>query len=217
MSVKTDICNRALVRLGNSKFISDVDNENSPNAKSFRLIFDDERDFILRDFAWNWAKQYSALALVDGSDSTVTNYDWKYAYGVPADCAMARRLSTRRAGRRNSTGYPAGLDADIAGCTPPAFELGQNDNGALLFTDEKDAILEYTKIITNLGRWDAIARSALAWRLALNLAGPLSRIKGIVDTCNGAYETEIDKARRAVLSERQPDPAERSEFERSRD
>lgn len=203
MSVKTEICNNALIRLGVTKLIANVDTENSNNARAFRAIFDGERDFVLADFPWAFAKTYEALGLVDGSETEPTNYDWRYAYRMPADCATPRRLSTTRDGRQSAT--------------PPAWEPGQDSDGLLIFTDEEDAVLEYTALVTNVGRFDPIFRSALAWRLAKSLAAPLSRIKDIVQVCNNQYEIEIDKARSRSLNARQSDPPLPSEFERARD
>lgn len=203
MSLKTQICNVALVRLGVTKLIANVDTENSTNARAFRTVFDDERDFVLADFPWPFGKTYAALALVDGSEDEPTNYDWQFAYRIPSDCMTPRRLSTARDGRKAAE--------------PPAWEIGQDSSGLLLFTDEVAAVLEYMALVTNVGRFDPIFRSALSWRLAKSVAAPLSRIKDIVQVCNQQYEIEIDKARNRALSSRQFDAAGPSEFERSRD
>lgn len=216
MANKTTIANVMCIRLGVTKLFANVETESTPTAKAFRTIFDDERDFVLRDFLWNWAKKYAALGLVDGSEITSTSYDWQYAYRVPADCVYARRISTARAGRQVVGPPPTVFGPESGMPIPPPFELGQDDEGALLFTDEQDAVLEYTSRVEDLGRWDAIARSALAWRLGIALAGSMSRIKGIVDTCESQYQKEIDRAKMHVLNERQDDPPPPSEFERSR-
>lgn len=203
MSSKTQICNVSLIRLGVTKLIANVDTENSNNARAFRAIFDDERDFTLADFPWPFADTYAALGLVDGSETEPTNFDWRYAYRMPSDCMTPLRLSTERDGRKAPE--------------PPPWKVGQDDDGLLIFTDEPDAVLEYTQRVTNVGRFDPIFRSALSWRLATPLAGALSRIKGIVDTCNSQYQIEIDKARNRALNAKQLDPPLASEFERSRD
>lgn len=203
MSSKTEICNVSLIRLGVTKLIANVDTENSNNARAFRSIFDGERDFVLADFFWPFAKTYAALGLVDGSETEPTNYDWRFAYRVPSDCATPRRLSTGRDGRKAAT--------------PPAWEVGQDNDGLLIFTDEENAVLEYTALITNVGRFDPIFRSALSWKLAKSLAAPLSRIKSIVETCNNQYEIEIDKARGRALNAKQLDAPGPSELEWSRD
>src|SRR5690606_25121463 len=102
------IVNRALARIGSSKQIANVETENSREAISARLVFDDERDYVLRDFPWPFATAYRTLALV----SEAPNGDWGYAYRYPSDCLYVRRI-VGALGRR---------DPD-----PPPFRVGVDE------------------------------------------------------------------------------------------
>lgn len=114
MASKTQIANLALLRIGVSQQLTDVDTDTSREALSARLIFDDERDFVLRDFPWPWARKYKTLALVTGSVASPANSDWIYAYRYPADCVFVRRVVTSL-GRHETNPPPFALGRDGAG------------------------------------------------------------------------------------------------------
>jgi hypothetical protein len=162
MSSKTKIVNLALGRIGISDILANVDTERSAHAVRAKLVFDDERDFVLRDFSWPFATRYITLGLVDGSSSDPANADWTFAYRYPSDCLMARRLALGN-GRTDST--------------PPApFRVGSDTTGRLIYTDQEDAVLEYTARVTDAETFDPLFVSMLAWRVAASLAPSLSRV-----------------------------------------
>lgn len=201
-SQKTQIANLALIRIGVSKTITDVDTESSTEARLIRLAWDNERDAVLEDFPWPFARKYVTLGLTGGSSTTAVNNDWQYSYGYPSDCLFARRLVTV-AGRNNTA--------------PPPFVIGQDDDGQLIFTDESEAVLEYTARVLDPSRFTALFSSALAWKIAATVATPLSRVKDIMTAAERGYAIEISRARARALNESQQDDAAESEFIRARD
>jgi len=50
---KTDVCNLALLYMGVSQSLTDADTDTSREAVSLRVVWDMERRFVLRDFAWH--------------------------------------------------------------------------------------------------------------------------------------------------------------------
>jgi hypothetical protein len=194
MPNKTQITNLALQRLGVTKSIASID-ENSVEARAAKLVIDDERDAVLEDFPWPFATAYATLGLVSDPD-TAANYDWYYAYRKPSDCVFARRIVTAL-GRKDTV--------------PPAYKLGQDATGDLIYTDQEDAQIEYTARV-DVSRFSALAASMVAWRLAINLAPALSRIDGITRTVQVGYEREKQRAQVKALNEGQSDEPRDAEW-----
>lgn len=213
-AVKLQVINVGLVRIG-AQTIADLATEQSREAVSAALVYEDELKATLRDFPWGFAKRYAdPLTLVRGpawatatvqawsasqaytagdvvtsggtvyycllahtnqvppnatywttTPTTAANVDWQYAYRVPADSLMARRLVRRGTGRA--------FDPN-----PPTFELGSDAAGDLIFAQESDLVLEYT-IRPNcaLSIGDALFRDAFAWRIAAVLAPSLAALE----------------------------------------
>lgn len=202
MTSKTQITNLGLMRIGVSQSVANVDSENSREALSARLIFDDEVKYVLRDFPWPFATTYVALGLVDGAPEDPANGDWLYAYRYPSDCHFARRLVTE-AGRNNAS--------------PPPFRIGRDSQGKLIYTNEADAVLEYTAQIDDPEEFDSLFVSMLAWRMAGSMAPSLSRIKDMAKTAMEMYEIDKSKAQSRALNEGQQEQPAESEFIRSRE
>jgi hypothetical protein len=194
---KTQIVNIALMRMGVSQSVANVDTENSREALSARLIFNDERDFVLRDFPWPFATAYAELGLGSGSATSPANRDWTFAYRYPSDCMFARRLVTENG--RNDT-------------NPPPFRLGRDAQGRLIFTNEQDAQLEYTASVTDAGEFDPLFVSMLAWRLAASMAPSLSRLKDMAKTALEMYAVDKSTAQARALNEQQQEQPAESEF-----
>lgn len=200
-SQKTQIANMTLVRIGISKLITNVDSDSTTEARLIRTVFDDERDDVLRDFPWPFARKLVDLGLVGGTQSVAVSNKWQYSYRYPADCLYARQLITVM-GRNNPT--------------PPPFEVGSDDQGQLIFTDEADAELEYTRRVTEPDQFDAIFRSALSWKIGMSIASPLSRVKEVIQLAFSGFRFDLARAQSRALNESQQDDAAESEFIRSR-
>lgn len=188
MSSKTQICNTALVRLGVTKLLSNIETDRSKEGIALRLVFEDERDYVLRDFPWAFATAYVDLALVAGSAASPASNDWIFAYRYPPECMFARRIVTAL-GRAETN--------------PPPFRVGRDSQGKLIYTNYEQAELEYTVGVTDTAEFDAMFTSMLSWKLAATLAPSSSRIKGMGEKCMELYEIDKSKAQRAALNEQQ--------------
>lgn len=195
--VKTEIANLCLFNLGISVQIANIDTDATLAGRTIRAIYDGQRDFCLRDFPWPFATAYATLALVSGSSSAPANPDWVFAYRMPVDCLMARRIP--RPGFGNlQTGFhrrhPWSLD-EIP------FQRGRDASGGLIFANLEQAQLEYTIQVTDDSQFDPLFATMLAWRLAIFAAKPLSRSDKDRDNCQRGYEIEKARAHAQALNE----------------
>lgn len=80
MASTVDICNRALVKLGEKTILS-LDDDSKP-ARTMNLLYEPTRDYLLRHHIWNFAIKRVELA----QNSTGPEYDYSYSYKLPSDC-----------------------------------------------------------------------------------------------------------------------------------
>lgn len=197
ISSKTHIVNLAAMNAGLSKLVNNIETEQTPLAILARLVWDDERLYVLRDFPWPEARSYAALGLVSGTQTVPANNDWTYAYRYPADAVAVRRL-TFPGSRTTSLRMP--------------FRIGRDTGGKLILTDIPDAEAEYTVDLTDPTQFDPMFVQMFVWRLTARFAVPLSRIPQAAVYAMQMYEVEKSKAWRAALNESQDDPELESEF-----
>jgi hypothetical protein len=152
---EASICNVALLRVGQRQTIDSLE-EATTEAMACKALYPFARDSLLEEVWWSWATKRQVLAL-----TAETRTGWSYVYAFPSDCVTARYLSA-------SVRFPA-EDQTI----PFAFEASDDGTARVLLTDQESAELVYTAGITNPNLWSAMARDALAWRLAADLVSAL--------------------------------------------
>lgn len=190
------VANRALSHIGVSKQVGDVTTENTLEANLVRLHIGDCVEATLRDFDWPLATRYAALVLHAGTEAAPVNKDWTYAYLAPLGMMKARRLVTPN-GRK--------WDPD-----PIPFRLGYDSVvGPIIYTnqavDASDPVtLEYTfRLPCPTYQLDPEFRAALAWRLAADLAMPLSKDSKKQAFCLSMYASLLPKATETAANEQQ--------------
>jgi hypothetical protein len=195
MASEIEICNIALGRIKVSRQIAALD-EGSVEADQCARFYANARDNVLVDFAWGFANRYVALGLVAEDPSP----EWAFAYRYPTDCLRARYL--------------------VTGTRPPqppiAFELGNDDSGLLLYTNQPEALLKYTVRITNTELFSPDFADLVAWRLAPDLAIPLGRDKTTRAEALQAYQDQLVAAQVKAANEEQLDEAPEAESIRGR-
>lgn len=149
------ICNLALARIGASRITSFTDG--SEEASLCSDLYDPARRETLRSHAWGFATDTATLALATGE--TDTKYD--YVYALPAKCIRAVKLVN-----------PSNDDE-------LAFRVRKD---RLLYCNVADAELEYVYDVEDESRFDPMFVSALAFRLAADLAVPVAQSKSLADT-----------------------------------
>lgn len=195
----TEVSNYSIAALGQGKTIADLETEASAEARACRRFFADARDLTLSAYQWPFATKYATLGLVEEDPTT----EWAFSYRKPSDCIHIRRILS---GSRNDTRQ-----------SRVSYELVGDDAGALIYTDMEDAVLEYTKRVTDIGQWPAGFSLAFGYKLAALIApsimGTASQKRQEMD---GMFAVAISQEAARAVNENQPDEDPQSEFERSR-
>ncbi len=244
MAAELDIVNLALVRLG-QKTIASL-SEGSVAARTASAIWDMTRQDVLRAFPWNFATRYLHKLALSGNynnppmpecsnqlpqtDIPVTppnpNLPWPpdytYAYQVPTDCLKAIKV-------RDPMEKFLGLDLwdDAWFDTYPAAILqglfNENETSRFvvrenqtLFTDVPNAGLFYTYDVTTTSKFDPRFTSALAYRLAMDMAGSLTQSAQKVQSMMQLYQASLMAARTADAQEGKTRAVAGQSFLRSR-
>lgn len=200
MASPTDIANLALLHMGVTKRIGNLETERSVEADALRTAYIDDRNYTLRDFPWPWATAYVALGLVS-DPVTPYNGDWRYAYRYPANCLFLRRL-VGPAGRNETRRIE--------------YRIGRDSGGRLVLSNCTPLTVEYTAVVEDAQEFDAIYVSMLSWKLAASCGVALSRIAQIETRAMQMYEIEKTKAQSRALNEGQEPPEPDAEWIRSR-
>jgi len=192
------ICNMALAHVGHTQFIDDLETELSNEAAVCNLYYEQARDFVLEAFPWPEATKYETLGLVEEDP----NDDWDYSYRYPSDCLFVRRVVSAF-GRSDPN--------------PPPYEIGSDDTGRLIYTDQEDAIIEYTKTLIDVAQFRPTLVMAISWYLAGLICPGLARDKTQADRAMQMYALTLSQAQARALNEQQQTPEPESEFIRARE
>lgn len=161
MSSNTDIANLALGQLGWGKLISDLDSltERSAEANACRLYYEVARQMIFKEFEWPFAGREVSLGLIEEFDTSISTTEWRYSYQYPSEALFFRRILTPY--DRNTTIY-----------TEIPYRIFDSEDGAgkLIYTDQCDAVGEYTANITDVDKFPADFKMAFAYLLAAYIA-----------------------------------------------
>lgn len=196
MTSQVQISNIALARIGIGQQISAL-TEQSQEAVTCSLMFDQARDYVLRGMDWPFARKYAALALIEENP----NLDWGFSYRYPTDCLFFRRMVT-------------GIRAQT---TKPAFEIANSATSRVIFSDRENAIGVYTVRVKDTSFYDPAFVSCLAWRLAYEICSPLAKERRYRNEAMQMYRLELSEAMAEALNEEQTDEEPDSEFIRARD
>jgi hypothetical protein len=155
VSTEIAICNTALSHLGDEAGVASIDPpEGSPQAGHCAVFYPIARDEALERHAWGFATAEAALAPL-----SLTRPGWDYAFAAPSDTARPQAL------------LPAGW---AKGEPTAEFTVEVDDNGAsIILTNAVSPTLKYTRRVTNPAAFSALFVSAVGWKLASLLAGPV--------------------------------------------
>jgi len=155
MASAVDIANIALSHLGADAVVTQLSPpDGSVEAGHCARFLPIARQTALASHSWSFARKRATLALLT-NDST----QWAYKYQLPSDCLRPRKILAADE-----------LDAPERNGAP--FER----EGDALYTDREDAVLIYTRDITDTTKFTADFTAGLGMLLAGYLAGPI--IKG---------------------------------------
>lgn len=142
----------------------------------------------------------------DDHPRAVAGGDWRYAYRWPSDCLFLRRVLPEGVAGTGRTFEPF----------PPPFRVGRDPNGLLVYTNAREAVIEFTTIDCDALWADDLWIDAFTWRLAAALAPSLSQIAEMPKTCQLMYEQTISRAAIVASREHQPEPHGEAEWIRGR-
>lgn len=201
MASQVGICNMSLSHLGISKEIAIFETEKSEEAATVRRFYDVALSKILSDYPWPFATRIAALALV----AVEPNTEWLYSYRYPVDCLTLRRVIS---GVRNDTRQ-----------SRAPYKIASDASGRLIFTDEEDAQVEYTALITDTLQFQADFALAFSYLMAFLIAPRLTagdQFK-LGDKAFKLYQYTAGQATSNAGNEGQRDEEPDSEFVRARE
>jgi hypothetical protein len=205
-SSETEICNLALSHLGVGKEIAALETERSDEASACRRFYDTARDETLRDFAWPFATKIAALGLLtDSDDDDHPTEEWTYQYQEPSDSLAFRKIQS---GTRNDSR-----------ASRISYRKAYGEAGTVIFTDQEDAIGEYTIRVDDPQRYPSDFVMAFSFRLAALIAPRLTAGDPfkMAERSIRLYQLEISKAQASAFNEEQTDEDPDSEFIRARE
>jgi hypothetical protein len=155
---------------------------------------------MLRDVPWRFANKVMALALTD--DKPVR---WLYAYTYPTDCLMARFVLPQIGLVTDRTAYYRLDDVIETRVHPVPYETGMGDDGRrVILTNQAQAHLSYTAMVTDATVFDAAFVESLAWYLAAQIAIPIVGAdtgRDLRADCLQMYQSILESARSASANE----------------
>ena len=155
MASEKDICNMALRRLGQFAEMTSL-TEDSDFAVLSQSAYPLVRDSLLERHAWNFATTRSRLAQISKPDCS-----WPYTYLVPQDCIRVLAI---------------GETHDKEFTKKYLWQIEVEGDTQVVYTDCPNAVMKYIKRQTVTDLFSPMFTDALAWLLAVELAGPV--VKG---------------------------------------
>lgn len=205
-SVKVDVWNKALHKIGQTEAIQD-EGEDRLAASICRRQHDDclEEALGMNGRDWSFARRQVRPAKIASS-----RVGWANTYALPEDFITAQAIIS--GGQRFALTPHEGRIA---------YELQANDagDGRVLCTDyefESDDALEYTFRNENVIAWTALFISAMAWRLAAELALAIPKNPNLSLACSESYFGTLAQAYSQDLNSQTPDQPLEAESLRAR-
>lgn len=221
MSSQVDVYNLALTYLDVSQTVQSI-NDQTPVAGACNRWYDWARQKVLERAHWDFATKTPALSLVL-DQNTLTQQQviypgFRFVYARPVDCFRFLAVTTGFGLRVNpflAFWWRAGAMDCSAGSwgpfRPPFREVidqisspvGQSIN---ILTDQDAAYGVYVTDVKNVGLWTASFMDAVAWQLAVPIAGPVSANQTAKARAIKMADESITSALAISLNERQNDP-----------
>ena len=194
MSSDVEICNMALSRVAHTQPIVSF-TEKSKAAELCRVFYAPLRELVLQAFPWPFAESVVALASL-GNPAP----GWAYRYRYPADCLQVRDIV--------QPGFRRSLTSDLQ----IPYTIGYDAGGRVIHTDQPEAACRFTFKVEDSTFFDPQFADALAWRLAMDLALPLSSKPDLQQFAAEQYQVALTIAEGSAFEESRDDPEPESEF-----
>lgn len=210
MAADTDIANLALGRLGVSQAIASLTEQSTP-ARICARFYDQCRQEVLRAHPWACATTCVALAEVEDQDFP----GWEFVYGYPSNCLMVHAVADE-SGIRQSQTLICAADWDTWSVLQQRllpWQTAMRTDGAsqVLLSDFADAWAFFTYDATNVGLFTPDLRSVIAWRLAMEVGGPLKAKADMIQYATQSYGLWLNSASAQSMNEGRDDRTPDSE------
>lgn len=173
MSSVTDICNRALARVGQPE-ITNIDDEDRL-ARLCRRLYDAKRDALLQSYRWRFALSRAALSPLAAAPA----FGYTYEYVRPADALRILSVNDH--------------DPEMPN-TDPTLWIREGNS---ILTDEPPTIdVRYIKRVTAPGDFDPMFTEAFVLYLAHGLAPSLREVDSrLTQEILGEFDYFVAQAR----------------------
>ena len=202
---KTAICNLALAHIGIDQGIANLDTEQSKAARLCRQFYQHLLDEMLGDYAWTFACSAVKLATPIGDPPI----GWGYQYSVPADCLSPIKVCDYTGARYWNRWSLEGTQSQYPDI--PFQRIRSESTGTVVIaTDLPEAYLIYTARVDNIAEMSAAFISAFAWRLAVELAMPMSVEPSLMNAAQQNFAAALQLAHNKDARDQVYDPAQDS-------
>ncbi len=206
MASEVDICNLALAHLGDTATVASLDPpEGSAQAEHCARFYPIARDSLLEMHTWGFATKRAQLAQLGAAWP-----EWGYAYAQPADALNIIAILPPDATDDYSANVSNVPVAAGGSYVPQAFSCETDYSGAdIILTDQPNAVLRYTSIVTDTTKFSPLFVMSLSWHLASMLAGPM--LKGDAGAaeskrCTAMMQAYLSKATESDAAQRRINP-----------
>lgn len=186
MASEVDIVNTALSYLGDSATVTAISPpDGSAQAALASRFYPMARNELLEMHAWGFSTARASMALLANTPLSV----WKYAYALPLSVVNVLAVLDPSAGSDysvdltgwggvvgpiNTNGGPIPATVGVGAYTPQDFVVETAPDGSdIVLTNQPNAVLRFTQIITDTSKFSPLFSSALSWLLASKLAGSI--------------------------------------------
>lgn len=153
---EVEICKLALGNIGDTSVVTSISPPDANKAaRGCALYYAPTRDLLLSQVDFNFSRHTTDLELVTGA--SIPN--WDYVYRYPNDCHHIWRIVNEA----------VDLETDETKIPYEVFSDEEN-SGKLIATNQPDAILRYSRKITDVTLFSPLFVECLQWSLASKLA-----------------------------------------------
>lgn len=176
MATSIDICNMALSHLGQDSQVVNIEPPDpDPMSRRCAIFYPQARDEALQAANWSFNTRRAALAEL----AAPPLFGWLHAYALPAECLHVAGVFPADAFADLTPVYqpdPYGTQWPLlAGYTPQPYLIEERDGSPVLYTNQENAVALYRARVTDATRFSPLFSTAVSYRLASFLAGPIIR------------------------------------------
>jgi hypothetical protein len=208
---EANICNLSLGRLQVGQAISSL-NDTGSVATICARFYHQCRQEVLRAFPWSFASIYEVLA----QEADQSYPGWAYVYGYPVQALRLWAVSDI-SGIRSTVSYYGTrasretYDQSLRFQMPYKIALRADHEGRVILSDMPNAYGYFTFNVTNTTVYPPDFNSVLAWRLAMEVGGPLKAKRELISDATQQYVAWMGRASATDMNEGRDDVAPESE------